>query len=103
MTLNVLGSTLEEDLERFLKYNGSEFCDITLMLHGDSVPAHKSILAARCAYFEAMFRSFMPENSTVNVSSNQIIFINSFKHNNKKSNKNTCRNTVEKTPQRNIL
>ena len=28
----------------------------------------QAVLAARCSYFEAMFRSFMPEDSTVNVS-----------------------------------
>ncbi|XP_053997086.1 leucine-zipper-like transcriptional regulator 1 [Hylaeus anthracinus] len=61
------GTTLEQDMEAFLKSVGKEFCDITLMLDGVPIPAHKAILAARCSYFEGMFRSFMPENNTVNI------------------------------------
>ncbi|XP_075219325.1 leucine zipper like transcription regulator 1 isoform X2 [Lycorma delicatula] len=61
------GATLEQDLETFLKSSGKEFCDITLMLDGIPIPAHKSILAARCSYFEALFRSFMPEDNVVNI------------------------------------
>lgn len=49
-------TTLEEDMEAFLKHVGREFCDITLVLDGKSIPAHKAVLAARCSYFEAMFR-----------------------------------------------
>lgn len=63
------GTSLEQDMEAFLISVGREFCDITLMLDGSPIPAHKAVLAARCSYFEAMFRSFMPENNTVNVSS----------------------------------
>jgi leucine-zipper-like transcriptional regulator 1 len=48
---------------------GKEFCDITLQLDGVSIPAHKAVLAARCTYFEAMFRSFMPVDGIVHVSS----------------------------------
>ena len=55
-------------MEMFVRSIGKEFCDVTLVLEGTSIPAHKAILAARCSYFEAMFRSFMPEDSTVNVS-----------------------------------
>lgn len=55
-------------MEAFLKSVGREFCDITLRLNGMLIPAHKAILAARCSYFEAMFRSYMPENNMVNVS-----------------------------------
>lgn len=64
----ILGTTLEQDMEAFLKSVGREFCDITLMLDGVPIPAHKAVLAARCSYFEGMFRSFMPENNIVNVS-----------------------------------
>lgn len=63
----VVGTTLEQDMENFLLVTGKEFCDITLMLDGEAVPAHKSILAARCSYFEAMFRSFMPTDNIVHV------------------------------------
>ncbi|KAF7993226.1 hypothetical protein HCN44_006286 [Aphidius gifuensis] len=67
------GTILEQDMEIFLKNVGSEFCDITLMLDGTPIPAHKAILAARCSYFEAMFRSFMPENNTVNIQIGEMI------------------------------
>lgn len=62
------GTSLEQDMEAFLKSVGREFCDITLMLDGSPIPAHKAVLAARCSYFEAMFRSFTPEKNVVNVS-----------------------------------
>jgi leucine-zipper-like transcriptional regulator 1 len=49
------GTTLESDMAVFLKSTGKEFCDINLVLDGNEViPAHKTILAARCAYFQAM-------------------------------------------------
>ncbi|XP_050596167.1 leucine-zipper-like transcriptional regulator 1 isoform X1 [Bombus affinis] len=67
------GTTLEQDMEAFLKSVGREFCDITLMLDGVPIPAHKAILAARCNYFEGMFRSFMPENNTVNIQIGEMI------------------------------
>ncbi|XP_068984941.1 leucine-zipper-like transcriptional regulator 1 isoform X3 [Bombus flavifrons] len=67
------GTTLEQDMEAFLKSVGREFCDITLMLDGVPIPAHKAILAARCSYFEGMFRSFMPENNTVNIQIGEMI------------------------------
>ncbi|XP_039298383.1 leucine-zipper-like transcriptional regulator 1 isoform X2 [Nilaparvata lugens] len=67
-SFDALGSSsLEQDMEAFLKYTGSEFCDIILMLDGEPVPSHKSVLAARCSYFEALFRSFMPEDNIVNI------------------------------------
>lgn len=53
---NDAGTTLEQDMAMFLKNVGQEFCDITLLLDGVSIPAHKTVLAARCGYFEAMFR-----------------------------------------------
>ncbi len=63
------GTSLEADMAVFLKSGGKEFCDINLVLDGGTtIPAHKSILAARCTYFQAMFRSFMPNDNTVNVS-----------------------------------
>lgn len=62
-----IGTTLENDMATFLRGSGNEFCDINLILDGRVIPAHKSILAARCSYFQAMFRSFMPADNTVNV------------------------------------
>ncbi|KAK0167024.1 hypothetical protein PV327_004475 [Microctonus hyperodae] len=75
-----MGTTLEQDMEKFLKNmldgkdnGGQEFCDITLMLNGVPYPAHKAVLAARCSYFEGMFRSFMPENNIVNIQIGEMI------------------------------
>ncbi|XP_045539032.1 leucine-zipper-like transcriptional regulator 1 isoform X1 [Papilio machaon] len=60
------GTTLEQDLCMFLT-GGAELSDVTLRVGGVSRPAHRSILAARAAYFEAMFRSFSPRNNIVNI------------------------------------
>ncbi|XP_012223747.1 leucine-zipper-like transcriptional regulator 1 isoform X2 [Linepithema humile] len=70
---SVTGTSLEQDMQAFLKSSGREFCDITLILDGIPIPAHKAILAARCSYFEAMFRSFMPENNMVNIQIGEMI------------------------------
>ncbi|EZA52806.1 hypothetical protein DMN91_008863 [Ooceraea biroi] len=64
---SVTGTSLEQDMEAFLKSIGQEFCDITLMLNDMPIPAHKAVLAARCSYFEALFRSFMPADNRVNI------------------------------------
>ncbi|XP_012223748.1 leucine-zipper-like transcriptional regulator 1 isoform X3 [Linepithema humile] len=72
-SVTVLGTSLEQDMQAFLKSSGREFCDITLILDGIPIPAHKAILAARCSYFEAMFRSFMPENNMVNIQIGEMI------------------------------
>lgn len=63
----VQGTTLENDMAAFLRNGGKDFCDIHLVLEDQIIPAHKSILAARCSYFQAMFRSFMPADNKVNV------------------------------------
>ncbi|XP_076453190.1 leucine-zipper-like transcriptional regulator 1 isoform X2 [Babylonia areolata] len=70
---NMRDVTLEKDLENFLKMSGREFCDITLMLDGSHIPAHTAILAARSSYFEAMFRSFRPENNQVNITIGEMV------------------------------
>lgn len=63
-----IGTTLESDMAVFLKSTGKEFCDINLVLDSENViPAHKAILAARCTYFQAMFRSFNPADNIVNI------------------------------------
>ena len=62
----LIPSSLQDDLEAFLlSDNGRPFTDIALRVNNKVVLAHKPILAARCAYFEALFRSFMPENNEV--------------------------------------
>lgn len=58
----------------FLESTGKDFCDINLILDDQVVPAHKSILSARCTYFQGMFRSFMPPDNTVNVRQKKTIF-----------------------------
>lgn len=70
---SITGTSMEQDMEAFLKSVGREFCDITLKLNGKPIPAHKAILAARCSYFEAMFRSFMPEDNMVNIQIGEMI------------------------------
>lgn len=65
--------TLEKDMENFLKNTGADFCDITLMLDGKPIPAHYAIIAARSSYFEAHFRSFMPENHEVKIAIGEMV------------------------------
>lgn len=96
------GTSLIQDMKAYLEGAGAEFCDITLLLDGHPRPAHKAILAARsrwvgvwwqggqapalpalaesqdstapvCSYFEAMFRSFMPEDGQVNISIGEMV------------------------------
>lgn len=64
--------TLESDFKAFLDEFGAQFTDILLIIGNTSFPAHKCILAARCKYFEAMFRSFMPQDGKVNITFGQV-------------------------------
>lgn len=57
----------------FLRSGGREFCDMVLVLDKHVIPAHKSILAARCSYFEGMFRSFAPADNKVNIKIGEIM------------------------------
>ncbi|XP_078083009.1 leucine-zipper-like transcriptional regulator 1 isoform X1 [Mustelus asterias] len=68
-----IGTSLVQDMKSYLEGAGMEFCDITLLLDGHPRPAHKAILAARSSYFEAMFRSFMPEDGQVNISIGEMV------------------------------
>ncbi|XP_053249764.1 leucine-zipper-like transcriptional regulator 1 isoform X2 [Podarcis raffonei] len=68
-----IGTSLIQDMKAYLEGAGLEFCDITLLLDGHPRPAHKAILAARSSYFEAMFRSFMPEDGQVNISIGEMV------------------------------
>jgi hypothetical protein len=63
-------TSLEEDMANFLFSDiGNEFADIFIVLNENTPPlsAHKSILASRCAYFEAYFRSFKPKDHKIMV------------------------------------
>lgn len=62
----ITGTTLEQDMSVLLS-NGSELADVRLKIGGTLRPAHRSVLAARAAYFEAMFRSFSPQDNIVNI------------------------------------
>ncbi|KFV67325.1 Leucine-zipper-like transcriptional regulator 1, partial [Dryobates pubescens] len=68
-----IGTSLIQDMKAYLEGAGTEFCDIILLLDGHPRPAHKAILAARSCYFEAMFRSFMPEDGQVNISIGEMV------------------------------
>ncbi|XP_068020823.1 leucine-zipper-like transcriptional regulator 1 isoform X1 [Melanerpes formicivorus] len=68
-----IGTSLIQDMKAYLEGAGTEFCDIILLLDGHPQPAHKAILAARSSYFEAMFRSFMPEDGQVNISIGEMV------------------------------
>uniref|UniRef100_A0AAR2LTH1 BTB domain-containing protein n=1 Tax=Pygocentrus nattereri TaxID=42514 RepID=A0AAR2LTH1_PYGNA len=68
-----IGTSLVQDMKAYLEGAGLEFCDIILLLDGHPRPAHKAILAARSSYFEAMFRSFMPEDGQVNISIGEMV------------------------------
>ncbi|RUS77857.1 hypothetical protein EGW08_014370, partial [Elysia chlorotica] len=63
---------LEQDLAQF-RVTGAEFCDVTLVLDGAHIPAHKAILGARSSYFEAMFRSFTPQDNLVKISIGEMV------------------------------
>ena len=60
--------TLKDDLRALLDGNeGSQFSDFIVSLSGKEIATHKSVLAARSSYFEAMFRSFAPVNNKVDI------------------------------------
>lgn len=62
-------SSLQDDLKKFLESDyGRPFGDIFLCVEDKKILAHKTILASRCSYFQALFRSFMPKNYKVQVS-----------------------------------
>ncbi|XP_069134398.1 leucine-zipper-like transcriptional regulator 1 [Argopecten irradians] len=69
---HIYDHSLEKDLEMFLKGSGEEFCDITLQLDGIPIKAHKAILAARCSYFESLFR-WKPNDDTVTIAIGEMV------------------------------
>ena len=61
----VVPASLKDDMRTFLETDaGRPFADIILKVEGSVVYAHSAVLASRSSYFEAMFRSFMPDNRT---------------------------------------
>ncbi|RVE54016.1 hypothetical protein evm_001419 [Chilo suppressalis] len=66
---HIIGTTLEQDMSVFAGggAGGAQLADIMLRVNDALRPAHRSVLAARAAYFEAMFRSFTPRGNTVNI------------------------------------
>ena len=66
--------SLQDDLRDFLESKvGGDFTDISLRVDDQVVLSHKAILAARCSYFEALFRSFMPENQEVEITFGKVV------------------------------
>ena len=67
-------SSLQDDLKKLLESDyGRPFGDIFLCINNKKILAHKAILAARCAYFQALFRSFMPQNHQVEITFGKIV------------------------------
>ena len=54
-------STYSSDWRRYL--SNESLSDVTLQVEGLRIPAHRVVLAARCAYFETMFSSGMREST----------------------------------------
>ena len=41
-----------------------EFCDFTIKVGGEEIPAHRSVMVATCEYFRSLYRSEMMESKT---------------------------------------
>lgn len=69
--------SLQDDLEGFLdSESGRPFADVALRIGpgGEQVVlAHRAVLIARCAYFEALFRSFTPQNHEVEITFGEVV------------------------------
>lgn len=69
--------SLEKDMENFLLSEHSiTISDITLTLDNkssDKIYAHRALLAARSTYFEALFRSWVPQDRIVQISIIELI------------------------------
>ncbi|KAL4703511.1 hypothetical protein ACJJTC_018095 [Scirpophaga incertulas] len=65
----IVGTTLEQDMCVLASGGGGGggLADVKLRVGAAMRPAHRSVLAARAAYFEAMFRSFCPRDNVVNI------------------------------------
>ncbi len=68
-TISVIVPSLQDDLKKFLESDyGHPFADMFLCVEKEKILAHKAILASRCSFFQALFRSFMPPNYQVEIS-----------------------------------
>ena len=56
-------NTLTDDLAKLV--NNDDFSDITFLVEGRKIHAHKAILVVRSDYFNAMFSNGMQESSKV--------------------------------------
>ena len=65
--------SLQDDLKGFLGDVGQPFTNISLKVGDEVVLAHKAILAVRCLFFEALFRSFMPCNNEIEITFGEVI------------------------------
>ncbi|XP_048482353.1 leucine-zipper-like transcriptional regulator 1 isoform X2 [Plutella xylostella] len=71
--VEIQGTTLEQDMAVLASSLGGDatgvgaLSDVTLCVGGARRAAHRSVLAARATYFEAMFRSFSPPDNIVNI------------------------------------
>jgi len=52
-------TTFHTDFQRL--FNNSFLSDVTFIIQGKSIPAHKTVLAARCPYFACLYRSGLKE------------------------------------------
>lgn len=61
-------------------YMADEFADLTLLVNGESFPAHKVILAARSQYFRAMLFGGMRESHANQIELVDVNSLSAFKH-----------------------
>ena len=60
--------SLKDDLQQLLLSDtGRPFTDVVLRVGDKCVLSHKAVLVARSSYFEALFRSFSPEDHSVEI------------------------------------
>ena len=70
----VVPSSLQDDLRELLLTDaGRPFADLILQVGEKEVLAHKPVLIARCSYFEALCRSFMPQNHRVEITFGKVV------------------------------
>ena len=71
---SVTPSSLQDDLREFLLSDvGQPFADLFLRVGDTEIPAHKPVLVARCAYFEALCRSFMPTDHRIEITFGKVV------------------------------